>query len=269
MGQPNHPSITKVCINCGLQKPLSAFLEMSGTEGTAYGNICSSCRKTALEEMERRKKTDAEGSSTSQTGSKIDGKMKVQTTADNRELINRTTEEYHAERKIDEEISENKQEIKFNKEATQKKHHKDYLQKSSFLNRTSATAGKITAAQQQQATVTQGNEKAANQTVERKEERIKKEYDSTVAHQGDQTGQSKFKAHTNRPLMEFLARIASAPIGKNVNQVKSESAIKQTGTKEKAAPPESRSDAKQEKGAEKDAAVQFIEEKWQRPGSKR
>lgn len=269
MSQQNQPNLTKTCINCGLHKPLSAFLEMSSSEGTVYGNICSTCRKTALEEMEKRKKADAEGSSTSESGKKIDGKMKVQTTADNRDLINRTNEEYHAERKLDEEINENKQQSDFKKEATQKKHHKDFLQKSSFLGTNTKPASKATAAQQQQANVAQGNEKSANQTVQRKEERIMKEFDTTVAHQGDQTGQSKFKAHANRPLMEFLARISSAPIGKNVNQVKAASENKQSGTVNRSVSPELRTDANKEKPSAKDPAVQFIEEKWQRPGGKR
>lgn len=266
MSQPNHPSLTKTCINCGLQKPLSAFLEMSGAEGTAYGNICSSCRKTALEEMERRKKTDAEGSSTSESGKKIDGKMKVQTTADNREAINRTNEDYHAERKLDEEILENKQQIDLKKESSQKKHHKDFLQKSSFLGSNAKTTSKSTAAQQQQANVAQGNEKAANQTLQHKEERIMKEYDSSVAHQGDQTGQLKFKRGYNQALMNFLDRITSAPIAKTVNQTNKAAEHKQTGS---AAHPAATRDPKKAEQPEKDEAVKFIEDKWQRPGNKR
>ena len=48
MSNPNL-SLMKTCSSCGKQKPLSAFLQLSGKEGATYGNVCSICRKTAIE----------------------------------------------------------------------------------------------------------------------------------------------------------------------------------------------------------------------------
>ena len=37
-------SPTKTCSSCGLKKPLSAFIQVSGPQGRHYGNICATCR---------------------------------------------------------------------------------------------------------------------------------------------------------------------------------------------------------------------------------
>lgn len=248
MNKPSNPILTKSCANCGLQKPLSAFLEMSSTEGAIYGNICSSCRKTALEEIAKRKKTDAEGSSSSESGHTIDSKVKVKTTVDNREFIARTEEEYHAERKIDEEISENKQERKATFESSQKKHRQDFLQKRTFLGDAKNT-GKASAAQQLRTDVIKGNEQTAKQAISQKEERIKTGLDFTVAHQGEQiAGQMKYRG---KAFLEFMTRVASAPISKTVNQKKAAAAQTEKAHEE-----------------ETPSAVEFIEKNW-RPGGKR
>lgn len=42
MEKPNQ--LTRTCTVCGLKKPLSAFLQLSASQGTHYGNICADCR---------------------------------------------------------------------------------------------------------------------------------------------------------------------------------------------------------------------------------
>lgn len=37
-------SLMRTCIACGIDKPLAAYLQITGAQGTTYGNICSTCR---------------------------------------------------------------------------------------------------------------------------------------------------------------------------------------------------------------------------------
>src|SRR5215208_1216873 len=80
----NQPNLTKICGICGQQKPLSAFLELTGKEGAHYGIICSTCRKTQMEQTKLKKEPDE--STTSSTGHRIDLKAKVQAEIDKRQL---------------------------------------------------------------------------------------------------------------------------------------------------------------------------------------
>jgi hypothetical protein len=89
-------SLTKTCSVCGQQKPLSAFLQLAGPkQGTVYGNICSACRKTQVENAAPR---EPEEETKSTTGVKIDGKAKVQTEVENRELRKQADEDYFEKR---------------------------------------------------------------------------------------------------------------------------------------------------------------------------
>jgi hypothetical protein len=74
-------TLSKTCSSCGQQKPLTAFLQLSEANSTHYGNICASCRKTALENAEV---IEAEDSSKSKTRLAIDAKTKVQIEQDKR-----------------------------------------------------------------------------------------------------------------------------------------------------------------------------------------
>jgi hypothetical protein len=71
MKEPKSP-LLKTCQSCGLQKPLTAFLQLS-QEGTEYGNICADCRKKAAEK-ELKKERDKSGG---QSGLKIDSKARL------------------------------------------------------------------------------------------------------------------------------------------------------------------------------------------------
>lgn len=46
-------ALSKTCSVCGLQKSLSAFLELTGSQGTTYGNVCSACRRAQGKEQPR------------------------------------------------------------------------------------------------------------------------------------------------------------------------------------------------------------------------
>ncbi|MBA3662521.1 MAG: hypothetical protein H0W64_12385 [Gammaproteobacteria bacterium] len=122
----NNPTLTKTCSSCGIQKPLAAFLEMGGPEGTTYGTICASCRKANRDKPRNKEHDD---STTSHTGLKIDAKAKVQDDTDKKERLVRTEEEYYEER--EKEFEEDKLQTK--KSQVNIKAQKQH--RESFLNR--------------------------------------------------------------------------------------------------------------------------------------
>lgn len=265
MTNRENTSPMKTCTNCGQQKPISAFLEMGGEQGTSYGNICSTCRKTTLDELQRRKKTDAEGSSTTtDVGHKIDTEAKIQGEIDKRELVQRIDDEYHAERKDNAEVNQTTQQIKANAELGQRKHREDFLKKRSFLGSTPNKDDKTSAAQLR-TEMLRGNEKDAQQSDNRFADKLKTEHDFTVENQGQQiAGQLRFQGQTFQQFRQWLGN--SAPIVNNLNQTKKDpqptkpGAVADDVNKTKATP-------KHEEKT-KDPAVEFVENNW-RPGGGR
>ena len=123
MIKPTSP--LKTCANCGQQKPLSAFLQITGKE-TGYGNICATCRKTLKDKVSK----EREDSSTSHTGHKIDSKAKVQAEIDKRQQRKEKEDLYHKER----EKNEIRQSEKWEKMDSTAQDAKKYRAKTSFLN---------------------------------------------------------------------------------------------------------------------------------------
>lgn len=272
MTKQTQPNLTKTCVNCGQQKPLTAFLEMSGTQGTAYGNVCSSCRKTALEALERRKKTEAEGSTTSESGHKIDSKTKVHDAIGKREKSQQIEEEYHKERDLEEKITEVIVEKKQVTEQKEKKHRKDFLDK-----RRVKPAEKSSAASDKHAAeithTAQQNEAVALAKHGAHEERKKTEHDFSIPYQGQQMGgQIRFSGPIFNQFRAWLGN--SAPIVNNVNVTMKETAPKQAGAITQSSDKLQDTIAAAEKGEakkdaiKKDPVIDFIEENL-RPGKKR
>lgn len=126
--------LTKTCSNCGLQKPLSAFLEMSGTKGGAvYGNICSSCRKTAKDKL---KNSERESHSTSSTGLGIGYKEKVKDDIVKKQRHQEVEERYHEERDKQEEKQVKHVEKTQTIAKDERKHRDSFLKQRSFLSTT-------------------------------------------------------------------------------------------------------------------------------------
>lgn len=124
--------LTKTCSNCGLQKPLSAFLQMSGVRGAAYGNICSTCRKTAMDKLKNPK--EKETSSTSGASLGIGHEEKVQEALVKNQRHQEVEERYHEDR----DKQEDKQVKQLEKTQTiakdEKKHRESFLKQRSFLS---------------------------------------------------------------------------------------------------------------------------------------
>lgn len=127
-----HKPITKTCSSCGEQKPLSAFLQLSGTGGSSYGNICASCRKTALENANRH--TDADEVTTSTTGVKIDSKTKVKGEVDKREWLKQLKEQDLEEREKKDQLTQKITQKTQTIAKDEKKHRESYIEKRPFLD---------------------------------------------------------------------------------------------------------------------------------------
>jgi hypothetical protein len=119
--------LAKTCIACGLQKPISAFLQISGPQGTSYGNICSTCRgsgadkKVVIDQAE-------DGRSGSSTGLKIDSKAKVQIDRDKQAVSELKKELDLTEHEKQLATSEDKAERKDDKEVAERKHRESYIE---------------------------------------------------------------------------------------------------------------------------------------------
>lgn len=272
MNKTTPPNLTKSCTNCGQQKPLSAFLEMSGTHGTAYGNVCSSCRKTAMEAAERRKKTEAEGSTTSETGHKIDSKTKVHDAIDKREKFHQIEEDYHKERELKKEATEEVIEKKQLTAQKEKKHRHEFLDKRRE-NPVDKKADAVRSANKAHsaetvARNTQQIEANANQAMGAHDERKKTKHDFSIPYQGQQiAGQIRFSGQIFQQFRQWLGN--AAPVVNNVNVTQKQAAPKQAGAITQSVNQIRDSVVSAKKGeASPDPAIELIEKNW-RPGSKK
>lgn len=176
------PILKKICSSCGKQKPLSAFLQLTGQQGTTYSNICADCRKANAEKVNESKQ--AEGSTRSTSGLKIDSKTKVHDEILDKKQQYETAERYKEEREKIEEEKEQHEQQKLVQEKDSKQHQKSFLGKSPYL-----TPSK-TEDQKRFANFQQIEEGAKNEAI--KEEDKKKEIDlSTGAYMPSQTGEIK------------------------------------------------------------------------------
>lgn len=134
MSKP-HITLTKTCSSCGLQKSLSAFLQLSATEGSTYGNICSSCRKTNLEKP---KSTESEETTRREAGgSKIRTSERIAAETDKLLQRKQLEELYRKEQeKEDKSRVEQVQKVKTKAEG-EKKHRQTFLEKRSFPDKPS------------------------------------------------------------------------------------------------------------------------------------
>jgi hypothetical protein len=130
--------LAKTCFNCGLQKQISAFLQISGPEGTSYGNICSTCRGSGLgKEIVIPEKENEERHSSGSTGLKIDAKTKVHIETEKKQQKQNQKELEIKETKKRESTQDELLERKDKKNEAEQKHRQGYLEpkkKDSFLN---------------------------------------------------------------------------------------------------------------------------------------
>lgn len=115
---------TRTCLACGLDKPLAAFLQLTGKQGTMYGNICSACRsKSKPSELHD---NDEQGSGAS--GLRIDSKTKVQQERDKKSFQQKRKELNLEELQKKEEDFLIKDEKKELKQKTEREHREEFIE---------------------------------------------------------------------------------------------------------------------------------------------
>ena len=129
--------LSKVCINCSLQKPINAFLQIAGPQGTTYGNICSTCRGSGLGKKVVLPVKE-ESSSSSSTGLKIDAKSKIHADLEKKAATEKKTEEAKKERETIDLKNSAVEDRKNTKQNLERKHREEFIdpskKKSSFLD---------------------------------------------------------------------------------------------------------------------------------------
>ncbi|MHB1948656.1 MAG: hypothetical protein ACYCQI_11155 [Gammaproteobacteria bacterium] len=119
--------LARTCLACGTEKPLAAFLQISGSQGTVYGNICSSCRSAGAKSKTSTPQVDDERGGTS-SGLKIDNKAKLQKDIDQQLLIKKHKElDLEEDQKLDQ-AELDAEERKEKKAKAEKDHRKGYIE---------------------------------------------------------------------------------------------------------------------------------------------
>ena len=131
-----HESLTRTCTACGIEKPLSAFMQLGGKQGTTYGSICATCRGTGITEKSTKPARDEERSS---TGSSIRLGTKERVEIEKQQKLEQQNRQEIAEKetKKREQSTDNKLELLEQKEKTERAHREVYLEakkKQSFLS---------------------------------------------------------------------------------------------------------------------------------------
>ncbi len=194
MSKPNN-QLTKTCISCKLQKPLSAFLEMAGQLGARYGNVCASCRKTHAEKKTQKKDDET---TTSTSGKKVDSKAKAHgdiTKKENKMRLDRT---YHEDR---EKLGEKQIEKVLKTEQIEKaeKKHRFETRSSLWGNKKDVAARPVETREAAQARIATEYGIQQTQTIEtvQKQEQSAKEQQKLdsidISLGSSQTGEQKYK----------------------------------------------------------------------------
>lgn len=90
--------LTKTCTSCGLEKPLSAFLQMTGLHGRIYSSICSACRKIQIENAKAKESSSGEGSKRDTGGANIGANERVASEIGKKMHYQQIEQQYHHER---------------------------------------------------------------------------------------------------------------------------------------------------------------------------
>ena len=124
--------LTRMCISCGQQKPLAAFLQF-GPKGATYGAICATCRSAQASQP---KPKEQEEQTTSSTGYKIDAKAKMKLEQEKKQQFQRAKVLTKTEkRKKEKSLTDNLEKTE-RIEKAEKWHREDYLKtgkKESFI----------------------------------------------------------------------------------------------------------------------------------------
>lgn len=143
MKKPTLP--VRTCSHCGEEKPLAAFLQLSGSQGTVYGNICSTCRS----EKAKNKQVPTDEERGKNSGLRIDSNAKVQIEAEQKRHEKKRQETAIEDLKNRDDLISDKSN-KIEKKEKAEKHHRNFLDSKNrrgFLTTTEKKIAQTKAAQ--------------------------------------------------------------------------------------------------------------------------
>jgi hypothetical protein len=226
MTTPTNPLI-RTCNACGIEKPLSAFLQLGGVQGASYGNICAACRGAGKAEKTAFGITSEEGSTTP-SGIGIRGKEKLFINAKIQQQIHSLKELYKKEDVKKQAVKDNKAERVHTKEKSERQHRESYI----TTPKTPVSQGKELSVRQQQTKKTiiargvtehqrvlgvKSKENAETITRIKKEERRKTTTDFNNLFHAIEPGKIEMQGELKR-FFTWLGN--SAPIVRTLNQGK-------------------------------------------------
>ncbi len=132
----DHKRLTRTCSACGIEKPISAFLHLSGSGGAVYGAICSTCRGKGIKEKAQKFVSEEERTGTT-AALRIGTKELMEIELQKKLAFEKLQHEREEQAKKRDQDSSEKSESTELKEKAQKLLREKYLedkQKQSFLN---------------------------------------------------------------------------------------------------------------------------------------
>ncbi len=233
----NQPQIKRICSICGIEKPIVAFLQITGKQGTVYGTVCASCRA-----MERKQSTSPpdEDHSTASTEGRIGAKEKAQIDQKKYTQLKELKELYIKEAKKQAEKNIVKTEEKDLKQKAELK-HRTYIetkQIQSFLNQGRADHPKDNVAERdvKQQEQTRNLQENQQQQVVRQEDIVKQEIQMTSVDfskpvvQG-QTTQLRFQSDTFKKFKSWLGiKDINSPIMETLDALHAKTSLQTKGS---------------------------------------
>lgn len=215
MEKPTTP-LFKTCSACGQQKPLSAFLQMTGPNGTTYGTICTDCRKANADKLPAQEQDET---TTSNTGLKVDSKAKVADDLEKNKLRFETDEQYYEERE-EKDVSNSAEIEKTNVKSTDEKKHRDFLKRNTFIGKSTTTTESRHFSEQKrvqdvQTENTMNAAHAEKQTESAKSEQQEKEVKLDASTDTGIAGKIKY---TQGQAFKEFARWSGGALGKTFSQ---------------------------------------------------
>lgn len=219
--------ITRTCTHCGMLKPLSAFLHISGTQGTLYGSICSTCRGAGAKEKLVSTVLEEDRGSTS-TEVSIGAKQKVGIEKEKKRQLDDSIQQEITETKKRDQLladKERRADLFKNSEKDVREAHAGKKQPKSFLNylptdkKAATTQNKV---KQSLIEKQQINEQTQTTETIKLEEAIKVEQKNTTIDlsvtflANPQLQQTRFQASSFK---NWKAMIGNTPIGRSIEQM--------------------------------------------------
>lgn len=115
---------SRICSSCGQEKPIMAFLELSGDLGRTYGHICADCRQAGLGEKSSIEAEPGDKSGGT-TRAQLDHKFRMQTEEERVAQIKHESELKEQERAKKEAEAKEKTAKEEHLEETEKKHREE------------------------------------------------------------------------------------------------------------------------------------------------